>query len=236
MKGHTSNGRSSGWVALCSATVLIGLAVVPARADQWDKKTILTTNQPLQVRERVLEPGQYVFKLLNSNSDRHIVQIFNADQSHIIDTILAIPNYRLQPTGDSQFVMWETPPGTAHALRAWFYPGDNYGQEFPYPKHLMQIAANTALAAPLPAPEPEATPEPAPAPVPEAAPPAPEPAPAEPAPPAAEAPQTPPAPTPAPAPAPAELPHTASPFPMIGLAGLLSLGLYGLLRLKRVAR
>jgi outer membrane biosynthesis protein TonB len=235
MKGHTSNGRLSGWVALCSATVLIGLAVVPARADQWDKKTILTTNQPLQVRDRVLEPGQYVFKLLNSNSDRHIVQIFNADQSHIIDTILAIPNYRLQPTGDSQFVMWETPPGTAHALRAWFYPGDNYGQEFPYPKHLMQIAANTALAAPLPAPEPEATPEPAPAPVPEAAPPAPEPAPEQ-APPAAEAPQTPPAPTPAPAPAPAELPHTASPFPMIGLAGLVSLGLYGLLRFKRVAR
>jgi len=234
MKRHTSNGHLSGWVALCSATVLMGLAVVPARADQWDKKTILTTNQPLQVRDRVLEPGQYVFKLLNSNSDRHIVQIFNADQSHIIDTILAIPNYRLQPTGDSQFVMWETPPGTAHALRAWFYPGDNYGQEFPYPKHLMQIAANTALAAPLPAPEPEATPEPAPAPVPEAAP-APEPAP-EPAPPAAEEPQTPPAPTPAPAPAPAELPHTASPFPMIGLAGLLSLGLYGVLRLKRVAR
>jgi len=237
MKRHTSNGHFTGWVALCSVTILTGLAVAPARADSWDKKTILTTNQPLQVRDRVLEPGQYVFKLLNSSSDRHIVQIFNADQSHIIDTILAIPNYRLQPTGDSQFVMWETPPGTAHALRAWFYPGDNYGQEFPYPKHLMQIAANTALAAPLPAPEPEAAP--APAPVPEAAPAAPpEPEASEPAPPAAEAPQTPPpAATPAPAaPAPAELPHTASPFPLIGLSGLLSLGLYGALRLKRATK
>jgi outer membrane biosynthesis protein TonB len=30
--------------------------------------------------------------------------------------------------------MWETPAGQPAALRAWFYPGDNFGQEFAYSK------------------------------------------------------------------------------------------------------
>jgi hypothetical protein len=136
--------------ALCCLAILAGLAAVPARADSWDKKTILTVNEPIQVRDTLLQPGQYVFKLLDSASDRHIVQIFNADQSQIVQTLIAIPNYRLEPTGDSRFAMWETPPGTARALRAWFYPGDNFGQEFRYPKHPIQIEGlQPCVAGPL---------------------------------------------------------------------------------------
>ncbi len=63
----------------------------------------------MQVTDTYLEPGQYVFKLLDSQSDRHIVQIYNADQTHLITTILAIPDYRVQVTGSSRFTMWETP-------------------------------------------------------------------------------------------------------------------------------
>src|SRR5439155_15895964 len=97
---------------------ILGFGVLPstARADQWDKKTILTVNEPIQVRETLLPPGQYVFKLLDSQSDRHIVQIFNATQTRVIDTELAIPNYRLQPTGKSRFGFWETPEGRVRAL------------------------------------------------------------------------------------------------------------------------
>src|SRR5215831_3885119 len=126
-------------VALCVTGFTAGLVVFRAQADQWDKKTILTIDQPIQVTETLLEPGQYVLKLADSNSDRHVVQIFNSDQSRIIDTVLAVPNYRLQPTGHSRFAFWETPPGNAKALRAWFYPGDNFGQEFRYPKHLAML-------------------------------------------------------------------------------------------------
>src|SRR5579871_1874009 len=171
-------------IALCGIGIA-GVAVFPAHADEWDKKTTLTVNQPIQVRDTLLPAGSYVFKLLNSSSDRHIVQIFNSDQSRIIDTILAIPNYRLQPTGNSRFTFWETPPGTARALRAWFYPGDNFGQEFPYPKQLAMLA--TA------APAPTVAPEPAPLPPPRAAEPEP-PAPPAPQPQAMTAPQAPPAP------------------------------------------
>lgn len=221
-----------------------GTASYHASADEWNKKTILTVNQTIQVRDRVLEPGQYVLKLYDSNSDRHVVQIFNSDQSHIIDTILAIPRQRMEPTDRSEFTFWETPAGKARALRAWFYPGDTFGQEFPYPKHLADVAMLETNATPEPAP---------PAPVTEPAQPEPTPQPeattnndvnnnveeqpvetaeATPPPPPPQA----PAATPEPAPQPAqELPKTGSPYPLIGISGGVLLGLYGLLKLKRLA-
>src|SRR5947208_12891066 len=118
-----------------SAAALLGLSLVPSlKADQWNKKTVLTVKETIQLPHTVLQPGTYVFKLADSLSDRHIVQIFNADESQIIATILAIPNYRLQPTDKSVFRFWETPAGNPRAMRAWFYPGDNFGQAFAYPK------------------------------------------------------------------------------------------------------
>ena len=116
----------------CAALIVAGLAP-EARADAWNKKTIITINEPMQVPKKVLEPGKYVFKLADSQSDRHIVQIFDADEKHIITTILAIPNYRLKVRGKTEFGFWETPAGQPRALRAWFYPGDNFGHDFAYP-------------------------------------------------------------------------------------------------------
>jgi LPXTG-motif cell wall-anchored protein len=208
---------------------LIGTSFVPkAHADQWDKMTIVTVHEPIIAGNKVLDPGTYVWKLLDSQSDRHIVQIFDKDQQHLETTVLAVPNYRLQPTGSTQFAFWETPPGVPKAVRDWFYPGDNYGQEFAYPKKLV---AQLASAAPVPIPNNYREPEPAPAPQPEAQP-APEPQP-EPQP--APAPEPQPAPQAEPqAPAtvqPATLPHTGSFSPLIGLLGLVSLSSAGLLTL-----
>jgi len=214
-----------------------------ARADEWDKRTVVTIDQPIQVTKTVLQPGTYVFRLLDSPANRNIVQIYNADQTHLITTILAINNYRLQPTGNSKFLFYETPQGSPKAVHAWFYPGDEYGQEFPYPKHLAMLTASTAAPAPAPVaapapPEPQAQVAPPP--------PAEEPAPqvetqtqveiAQNTPPAQ--PEPPPAvetPAPAPAQEPASLPKTATPFPLFGMGGLFSFAGYGLLRLKRLA-
>ena len=246
MKLHSLFSARMLGTALCGIGIVTGVVVYRAQADQWDKRTILTVDQPIQVRDTYLPAGRYVLKLLNSSSDRHIVQIFNGDQSHIIDTVMVINNYRLEPTGKSQFTFWETPPGKAKALRAWFYPGDNYGQEFPYPKHLRELeTASAAVSTPVPQPstaqasEQAAAPRPQETPVPQPA--QPQSTTAEPqqpvelaqnAPPQTPA-ATPPPPPPAPQPEPPEkLPKTASSYPMIGLAGLVSLALYGLLRLK----
>ncbi len=234
-------------VGLCTLGLAAGVVAFRAQADQWDKKTILTVDQPIQIMDTYLDPGTYVLKLANSSNDRHIVYIYNASQNHLINTVMAIPDYRVRPTGKSEFVFWETPPGTARAMRAWFYPGDDYGQGFPYPKNLREVASYTPPAAPAPL---AAAPEPvAPAPEPPAPPVALNQEPPAPEPPAQEpveiAQNTPPPPPPPPAPEaapappppepPAELPQTATPYPLFGLGGLLSLGLYTLVRIKRPA-
>ena len=118
------------------AVLLLGVTLLPgAQADTWDKKTVVTFSQSVEVPGKILPAGTYTFKLLDSPSDRHIVQIFDADGTHLITTILAINNYRLQPTGDTVMMFSERPADSPDALRAWFYPGDNFGQEFVYPKH-----------------------------------------------------------------------------------------------------
>jgi LPXTG-motif cell wall-anchored protein len=214
-----------------AGVALIGTSFVPkAHADAWDKMTIVTVHEPIIAGNKVLDPGTYVWKLMDSQSDRHIVQIFDKDQQHLQTTILAIPDYRMQPTGKTQFAFWETPAGVPKAVRDWFYPGDNFGQEFPYPKKLV---AQLASAAPTPIPNNYREPEPVPQPQPEAQP-APQPE-AQPAP----APQPEPVPQAAPqttnqAPAtvqPQALPHTGSFNPLIGLLGLTSLSFAGLLTL-----
>jgi len=222
------------FVVAMASVGMLGVALSSsARADEWNKKTVMTVSEAIQVPNKVLPAGTYVIKLLNSPSDRHIVQIFNADETQLQTTILAIPNYRIQPTGKTVFSFWETPPGQPKALRAWFYPGDNFGQEFAYPKSAaVQIAAvahqpvpTTEAVQPTELKEAEVTqtqPEPQ-----EVAQNTPPPAPvAEPT----------PAPAPEPvAPAPQELPKTASPYPLIGLAGIFSLGLFALVRAFRLS-
>jgi hypothetical protein len=243
MSSHIRN-RVGISIATFAGVALLACFIAPrAHADSWDKMTRLTFSEPTQVMNTYLEPGTYMFKL--ANSDRHIVQIFNSDRSHLINTIFAIPAYQVFPADNTVVTYWETPPGTAKAVRKWFYPGDNYGQEFTYPTQLRQIAFVTPAALPAPPPAVVAAP-----PEPEAAPPAPEPqAEVQPAP-APESQQEvviaqntpPPAPAPVvqePVPQPAQeqpqaLPKTASPYPLIGLSGLLSLGLYLGLRMKQV--
>jgi LPXTG-motif cell wall-anchored protein len=130
-------------ITLC----LLGALIVPkARADEWDKKTTLTFNEPVQVPGTTLSAGTYVFKLADT-SDRTIVQIWNEDETRLITTILAVVDYRAK-TPDKTIVSFdERPAGQPEALKAWFYPGDNSGVEFVYPK---QGATNLTQANPQP--------------------------------------------------------------------------------------
>ncbi len=120
---------------------LMGAVFSPvANASEWNHKTVMTFSGPVEIPGvhlkgwGVLPAGTYVFKILDSQSDRHIVQIFNQDETQIYATILAIPNYRLTATGKTVVTFRERPAGQPEALRAWFYPGRNWGEEFVYPK------------------------------------------------------------------------------------------------------
>jgi hypothetical protein len=113
---------------------VLGIMLPQAKADEWDQKTIFTFSGPVEIPGQVLSPGTYVFKLSDSQSDRNVVQVFNKDQNHLYGTFLAIPDYRLKPRGKAIITFEERAAGSPEAVKAWFYPGENYGHEFVYPK------------------------------------------------------------------------------------------------------
>jgi hypothetical protein len=211
-----------------------------AKADEWNQKTVFTFNGPVEIPGQVLEPGTYVFKLMDSMSDRDIVQVFNKNENHLYGTFLAIPDYRLKPTGKPIITFEERAAGSPEAVKAWFYPGFNYGHEFVYPK-VKAVALAKANKQPVPSMTEEAATNIS------------KPAPTKTAPAVVAMKQAPlkaqkpteeeveiagvftappaPAQTAAAAPMPKTMPRTASPLPLIGLLGLLSLGAAGLLRL-----
>ena len=104
----------------------------PAKADEWNRRTVVKLSAPVEIPGVVLARGTYVFKLADSQSDRNIVQVFNKDESQIYATILAIPDYRVRATGKTVVTLEERPKGSPEAIRDWFYPGSRYGQEFVY--------------------------------------------------------------------------------------------------------
>ena len=235
-------------ITLQTACVSVGLAAfgylaASAQADAWNKKTILKFNQPVEVPGHVLTPGTYVFQLADSSADRNVVQIFSEDKKgmdHLVTTTMAIPDYRVATPVKSEVTFEERHSNTPEAVHSWFYPGDNYGWQFLYPKgQTLQVAKNTRPTAPVTRASKEAATRSTatkaaatntPTSKPEVAQPEPKPLPvtlAQNRPPATSAPQP-------PAAKPGELPKTASNLPLevaIGLfllavgAGILRLGL-----------
>ena len=113
---------------------LLGGMVQRAAADDFDQKTVFTFSGPVEIPGQVLSAGTYVFKLADSSSDRNIVQVFNKDETNLYGTFLAIPDYRIKPAGKTIITFEERPAGSPEAVKAWFYPGENYGRDFVYPK------------------------------------------------------------------------------------------------------
>jgi hypothetical protein len=139
--------------------LVVGLValVLPSgvSGQNWNKRTKVVFSGPVEipgVGAQVLPAGTYYFRLLDSASDRHIVQIFNEREDHVFATILAIPNWRLKPTSETVMTFRERAAGEPQAVRSWFYPGDNFGQEFVYPKmraiELAKLTEQPVLAMP----------------------------------------------------------------------------------------
>jgi hypothetical protein len=130
----------------CLAALCV-LVVPTSSADDWNRETVVTFSGPVEVPgvgAQTLPAGTYVFKIVDSLSDRHIVQIFSQDKTHVFTTILAIPNYRLKTTDKTVITFSERPAGEPEALRAWFYPGRAWGEEFVYAKsRAVELAKET---------------------------------------------------------------------------------------------
>jgi len=120
---------------------VIALAVlVDVRGAEPVKQTPFSINDPFEIPSMILEPGHYVFKLVEREPQRNVldvfetVQLWTGDETRLLSTLLTMPNYDQPTTDKTVFTFFERRPKQPKALRIWFAPGRNYGQEFVYPK------------------------------------------------------------------------------------------------------
>src|ERR1700728_3306932 len=148
------------------AAALGVVAIAPTvSADQYDKKVIATFAEPIEVPGGItLQPGTYVFKLQDSQNDRHIVLIQNTRENHTYAQIFATNDFRLKPTGKVQIQFAESVAGQPTRLKAIFWPGDNYGQAFEYKRESVTQVAQTQTTQEAAAVEPATATAPEPAP------------------------------------------------------------------------
>ena len=87
-------------------TLTSAILAPTASAEEWNKKTVFTFSGPVEI------PGVHLTGW----------------------AVLPAGTYRLKATDQTVMTFRERPAGEPEALRAWFYPGRNYGEEFVYPK------------------------------------------------------------------------------------------------------
>jgi LPXTG-motif cell wall-anchored protein len=206
------------FAVVCLGFVLV-FAARPARADkEW--RSPLTLGEATEIPGMLLEPGNYIVKVVDTQETRKVVQFLSADETRVYATVMAVPDYRVTTTGHGEFVYFQRAEGRPQALKSWFYPANNYGIEFVYPKvtavQIAEASRQPVYAAESAKPEAKeevvaVTPEKKEVPVKVEAPP----------------------PPPAPAPPSTTLPKTGSDLPLIALAGLAAIGAGVGLRLLR---
>jgi len=111
-----------------------------ARADEYDRKTVFTINQPVRIPGNIiLPPGKYVVKLMDSTM-RDVVRIMDANETKVYTTFFAVPEELLNPPEEVRLVLGESAKGSPEQLKAWYYPGLKTGFEFVSPKPVQQAS------------------------------------------------------------------------------------------------
>jgi hypothetical protein len=135
--------------ALCLGGVLAltPFLAQPVMADEWNKRMEFQFSAAVEIPGKVLSAGKYVFQVVDSDSDRNLVQVFSEDtngKESLVATLMAIPDI-MSETPDQPIVHFEErSSGAPQAIHSWFYPGENTGWEFVYPKgETRETGANT---------------------------------------------------------------------------------------------
>jgi len=129
--------------AACAALALTAAAAT-AQTVPPDRTTFVTFSGPVSVPGTTLPAGTYTFRLLNSDTNRNIVQIFDKDSMKLYTTLLAVPATRRELTGDPIITFKETPSDRPPAVHYWYYAGETAGNELVYPKNQAMAIASAS--------------------------------------------------------------------------------------------
>jgi hypothetical protein len=146
------NNKLNG-LCLGGALALSFLMTKPAAADDWNKRTEFQFSVPVEIPGKVLTPGEYVFELANDQAERNMVKVFSEDSSgkeSLVATLLVISDYVRNAPDKPTIHFEEGHSRTPDVIQSWFYPGDNTGWEFVYPKGQSFEASAKMMPAPAP--------------------------------------------------------------------------------------
>src|SRR3954466_9687857 len=130
---HKTMRRTRSTVLAACAVLALGAGAAAQQTVQ-DRTTFVTFSGPVWIPGKTLPAGTYTFRLADTQSDRHIVQILEKDGGNLIATLLAVPADRGEAEGDPVITFKETPSDHPPAVRYWYYAGERSGNEFVYPK------------------------------------------------------------------------------------------------------
>ena len=98
--------------AICLGFLMLALVLVapPAtHADEWNLMTRFTVNHPFEIPGMTLQPNtRYVIRLMDSPSNRNVVQVLNEDETKLLTMFMAISDERLEPADKTVFTFIET--------------------------------------------------------------------------------------------------------------------------------
>jgi len=95
-----------------------------------------TFSQPVSLPNLTLQPGRYLFQMLESNAQRTIIQVFTGDRAKLLGTYMTIEALRpsLPEKAELSFLETKGANVSAPAIGMYWYPGDVRGWEFVYPR------------------------------------------------------------------------------------------------------
>jgi len=132
------------------ALVIFFTAAPTLKADEWNLQTRIVPNHQIEVPGAMLEANTpYVIKLMDSPSERHVVQVFNENQDHLMSQFIAVSAERRDPVDTTTFQFMEIPAGHPAPIQTWFYPGRRIGLEFLYPKDQLDKFASYWKTTPI---------------------------------------------------------------------------------------
>lgn len=129
--------------------ILLTAALAPqlaAAANSFDEFTYITFSAPVEIPGHSLPAGTYLFQTADIWSNCDTVQIFSADKTRLLATLMTQPTYRYEPTPAQTIVTFaERPGGTPDALAVWFPRGLHFGHRFVY-RSRMRLAVPARLS------------------------------------------------------------------------------------------
>lgn len=115
------------------AALMFGNAA-PTRGQTADYQTYFTFSGPVTLPGVTLPAGKYLFRLADPSTSRKVINVLTADGKKSVAMLTSIPNRMARAPKDPEVRFMEVSGNTPPPIKTWWYPGNDTGYEFIYPR------------------------------------------------------------------------------------------------------